>query len=66
MCVGEDGVCFHVEKNMAERKMRFFGHIVRKTSIEKRMIHGKLEGKRGRGRPILKTWFQDLKKTGQG
>ena len=40
--------------------MRFFGHIVRKNSMEKRLIQGKLEGKRRRGRPA-NTWFQDFK-----
>ena len=40
--------------------MRFFGHIIRKNSIEKRPIPGKIGGKRRRGRPAT-TWFQDLK-----
>ena len=40
--------------------MRFFGHIVQKNSIEKRLIRGKMEGKRRRGRPA-KIWFQDFK-----
>ena len=45
---------------MSERKMRFFGHIVRKNGMEKRLMQGKMEGKRRRGRPAT-TWFQDLK-----
>ena len=40
--------------------MRFFGHIVRKNGMEKRLMQGKMEGKRIRGRPAT-TWFQDLK-----
>ena len=47
-------------KSMAERKMRLFGHIVRKNGMEKRLMQGKMEGKRRRGRPAT-TWFQDLK-----
>ena len=61
MVVGEDWVSFDVErKNMAERKMRFFGHIVRKNGMEKRLMQGKVGGKGRRGRPA-KAWFQDLK-----
>ena len=46
--------------SMSERKMRLFGHIVRKNGMEKRLMQGKMEGKRRRGRPAT-TWFQDLK-----
>ena len=61
MGVGEDWVCFDVEKEyLSERKMRIFGHIVRKNGMEKRLMQGKMEGKRRRGRPAT-TWFQDLK-----
>ena len=51
---------FMLRKSMAERKMKFFGHIVRNIALKKRLIQGNGEGKRGRGRPA-KTWFQDLK-----
>ena len=54
------GSVFILGKSMAERQMRFFGHIVRKNSMEKRLIQGKLEGKRRRGRSA-NTWFQDFK-----
>ena len=40
--------------------MRFFGHIVRKSNMKKRLMQGKMEGKRRRVRPGT-TWFQDLK-----
>ena len=49
-----------LRKSMAERKMRFFGHIVRKNGMEKRLMQGKVEGKRRRGRPTT-AWFRDLK-----
>ena len=58
-CVLEKIESFLMLRNsMSERKMRFFGHIVRKNGMEKRQ--GKMEGKRRRGRPAT-TWFQDLK-----
>ena len=34
------------------RKMRFFGHIIRKGSLERCIIEGKVEGKRRRGMPL--------------
>ena len=57
------GSVLMLRKSMAERKMRFFGHIVQKNGKEKRLMQGKMEGnlgKRRRGRPAT-TWFQDLK-----
>ena len=54
------GSVLMLRKSMSERKMRFFGHIDRKNGIEKRLMQGKMEGKRRRGRPAT-TWFQDLK-----
>ena len=49
-----------LRKSMAERKMRLFGHIVRTNGMKNRLMQGKMEGKRRRGRPAT-TWFQDLK-----
>ena len=43
-------------KSMAERKMRFFGHIVRNNGMNNRLMQGKMEGKRRRGRPAT-TWI---------
>ena len=40
--VGQDCFSFDVEKSMAERKMRFFDHIVRKIPHGKRHIQGKM------------------------
>ena len=56
----EIGSVLMLRKSMAERKMRFFGHIVRKNGMEKRLMQGKVEGTRRRGRPTT-AWFQDLK-----
>ena len=54
------GSVLMLRKSMAERKMRFFGHIVRKKGMEKRLMQGKMAGKRRTGRPAT-TWFQNLK-----
>ena len=55
--IGSDLV---VLKNIAERKMKFFGHIVRRGGLERHIIEGKMEGKRGRGRPHI-SWLTDIK-----
>ena len=54
------GSVLMLSKSMSEKKKRFFGHIVRKNGMEKRLMQGKMERKRRRGRPA-NTWFQDLK-----
>ena len=54
------GSVLMLRKSMSERKMRFFGDSVRKNGMEKRLMQGKMEGKRRRGTPAT-TWFQDLK-----
>ena len=54
------GSVLMLRKSMAERKMRLFDHIVQKNGMEKRLMQGKMAGKRGRDRPAT-TWFQDLK-----
>ena len=54
------GSVLTLRKSMSERKMRFFGHIVRKNDMKNRLLQGKMEGKPRRDRPAT-TWFQDLK-----
>ena len=54
------GSVLMLRKSMSERKMMFFDHIFRKNGMEKRLMQGKMEGKRRRGRPAT-TWFPDLK-----
>ncbi|GFO28294.1 endonuclease-reverse transcriptase [Plakobranchus ocellatus] len=53
----------HLLESIRKRKLSFFGHICRsKCTLMKDIIQGKLEGKRGRGRPRaayldnIKTW----------
>ena len=60
MSVGEDWVCFYVEEEYVGEEDEVIGHIVRKNGMEKRLMQGKMEGKRRRGRPAT-NWFQDLK-----
>ena len=40
-------------------KIRYFGHIIRADKIQKTLLTGKVEGKRGRGRP-RRTWASDI------
>ena len=42
------------------RKLQYFGHIVRHSSLCKTVLEGRVEGKRGRGRPPRK-WMDDIK-----
>ena len=52
-------------KMIRKRQAEFIGHIMRKEGLEEIIITGKIEGKRGRGRPrliyltSLSKWMQD-------
>jgi len=43
----------HFWKDMAKRKLEFAGHVLRRSNAETHLyvLEGKVEGKRGRGRP---------------
>ena len=43
-----------------ERKIRYCGHLLRHDSLQKELLEGKVEGKRGRGRP-RKRWFDNIR-----
>ena len=43
------GPVLTLTKSMAERKMRFFGHIIRKNGMKNRLMQGKMEGKQRPG-----------------
>ena len=48
-------------KYIRERKLRYFGHVIRReVSLEKQIIQGTVEGRRGRGRPTT-AWTDDIK-----
>ena len=42
------------------KELCYFGHIKRHSSVKKEILEGKIEGKRGRGRPPRK-WEDDVK-----
>ena len=48
-----------IAKNIEERKMTFFRHTMRRGGLERQIIEGKMEGKRGRGRPQT-SWLTDI------
>ena len=43
-----------------ERKLKYFGHIKRSNSIQKFILEGKVEGKRGVGRRRT-SWIKNIK-----
>ena len=45
------GSCLTLRRDISNRKMRFFGHVMHHDCLEKLLIQGKVEGKRWRGRP---------------
>ena len=47
-----------------QRKLRYFGHIIRADKIQKVLLTGKVEGKRGRGRR-RRTWANDIEQRTQ-
>ena len=48
-----------LEMKIMQRKVKYFGHIIRADKIQKTLLTGKVEGKRGRGRP-RRTWASDI------
>ena len=61
------GTDLTIRRGIMERKLNYFGHIVRRSEgVEKQILQGAVEGKRGRGRPPI-SWTDDIKKvSGQG
>ena len=49
-------------RSIRKRHMEFFGHVMRREGLEHLAVTGKIEGKKGRGRPrvgyvkALSTW----------
>ncbi|GFR89952.1 endonuclease-reverse transcriptase [Elysia marginata] len=49
---------------MQRRKMKYYGHLRRHDSIQKRILEGKIDGRRGRGRR-RQTWLGNIQETSQ-
>ena len=45
---------------ITKKKLQYFGHIIRKNSLEKLLLEGKVDGKRQRARP-RRMWMDDIK-----
>ena len=55
------GTDLHLRSGIIKRKYRYFGHIVRRDGrIEKQILQGAVEGKRGKGSPST-SWTDDMK-----
>ena len=50
-----------LRKSMILKKMRVFGHIIRKGGMERCIIEGKVKSKRRKGRPLT-SWASDIVK----
>ncbi len=58
-CIGSD---LTIRKSILERRLTYFGHIVRRNRrVEKQVIQGAAEARRGRGRPPI-SWTDDVKR----
>ena len=45
--------------DIMKRKNRFFGHTIRHNNFQTTLLEGKINGKRGRGRP-RRSWLDDI------
>ena len=48
-----------LKTEITKRKIQYFGHLVRKGGLQRILLEGKMEGRRGRGRP-RRAWFSDI------
>ena len=56
------GADLTIRRGIMERKLNNFGHIVRRSEgVEKQILQGAVEGKRGRGRPPI-FWTDNINK----
>ena len=51
----------YIMPTIRQRKLAYLGHIVRRDNLHRQLMEGKINGKRGRGRPRQK-WIDDKKK----
>ena len=47
-------------KTIKERKLQYFGHLVRRGDLQRVLMEAKVEGKRGRGRPKT-SWTDNIR-----
>ena len=48
-----------LKTEITKRKIQYFGHLVRKGGLQRILLEGKMEGRRGRDRP-RRAWFSDI------
>ena len=46
-------------KSVQIKKLKYFGHFVRHSTLQRTFLEGKVNGRRGRGRPRA-TWFNNI------
>ena len=49
-------------ETIKKRKLAYYGHIRRHDTLQRKILEGKIEGKRGRGRR-RKSWIQNIEET---
>lgn len=45
---------------LKDRKLKYFGHLIRLNNIYRTLLEGYIDGKRGRGRPRM-SWYDNIK-----
>ena len=55
------GIRRQLFENIQSAQIRYFGHIARHTTLQQTILTGKINGKRGRGRPRQK-WTDNIKR----
>ena len=50
---------YSLEGQMLKLKLQYFGHLMRTDSFEKTLMLGKIEGRRRRGRQMMR-WLDDI------
>jgi len=52
--------CRSLVNIIMKRKLQYFGHIICKSSLQRLLLEGKVDGKRQRGRP-RRMWMDNIK-----
>ena len=51
-----------IVKTIQKRKLSYYGHVRRHDTLQRKILEGKIEGKRGRGRR-RKSWIENIEET---